>query len=141
MKLSIVIVSYNVKYYLEQCLYSLRKACRNTEVEILVVDNASSDGTVDYIRGNFPEVILIGNNENLGFSRANNMAIRQSKGEYVLLLNPDTIVGEHVLDGCVDFLDTHPEAGATGVAMLKDDGGFAWESRRGLPTPLLLFAR
>lgn len=141
MKLSIVIVSYNVKYYLEQCLCSLRKACRNTEVEVLVVDNASSDGTVAYLREKFPEIVLIGNNENIGFSRANNMAIRQSKGEYVLLLNPDTIVGENVLDGCVAFLDSRPEAGATGVAMLKDDGGFAWESRRGLPTPFTSFCK
>ncbi len=75
------------------------------------------------------------------FSRANNMAIRQATGEYILLLNPDTVVGENTLSGCLHFMDTHPEAGATGVAMLKDDGGFAWESRRGLPTPFTSFAK
>ncbi len=141
MKLSIVIVSYNVKYYLEQCLCSLRKACRGIEAECWVVDNDSADGTVDYIRQRFPEVHMIVNRENVGFSRANNMALRRSSGEYVLLLNPDTIVGEHVLSGCLAFLENHPEAGATGVAMLKDDGSFAWESRRGLPTPFVSFCK
>ena len=141
MKLSIVIVSFNVKYYLEQCLHSLRRACRGMEAEVWVVDNASADGTVEYIRERFPEVKWIGNAENVGFSRANNMAIKRSSGEYVLLLNPDTIVGENVLSGCVRFMDAHPDAGATGVAMLKDNGCFAWESRRGLPTPFTSFCK
>lgn len=141
MKLSVVIVSYNVKYYLEQCLVSVRRACKGIETEIWVVDNASDDGTPDYVRSRFPEVHLVANEQNVGFSRANNMAIKQSAGEYVLLLNPDTIVGENVLKTCTDFLDAHPEAGATGVAMLKDDGGFAWESRRGLPTPFTAFCK
>ena len=141
MRLSVIIVSFNVKYYLEQCLCSLRKACRDLETEVWVVDNASKDGTVDYLKPRFPEVRWMVNPVNEGFSRANNMAIRASSGEYVLLLNPDTIVGEEVLSGCVDFLNTHPEAGATGVAMLKDDGGFAWESRRGFPTPFVSFCK
>ncbi len=141
MKLSVVIVSYNVKYYLEQCLRSLRKACCGVEAEVWVVDNASTDGTVGYLRPRFPEVKWIENAENMGFSRANNMAILQAAGEYVLLLNPDTIVGETVLTGCLRFLEEHPAVGATGVAMLKDDGGFAWESRRGLPTPFTSFCK
>lgn len=141
MKLSVVIVSYNVKHYLEQCLVSVRRACRDIEAEVWVVDNASRDSTADYVRRHFPEVHLIANDENVGFSRANNMAILRSAGEYVLLLNPDTVVGENVLKTCVDFLDAHPRAGATGVAMLKDDGGFAWESRRGLPTPFTAFCK
>ena len=124
MKLSIIIVSFNVKSYLEQCLVSVRRACRGIEAEVWVVDNASSDGTVDYIAPRFPEVRWIKNTENKGFSRANNMAIARSEGEYVLLLNPDTIVGEDVLAGCLAFMDAHPRAGATGVAMLKDDGDF-----------------
>lgn len=89
----------------------------------------------------FPDVHFIENQENVGFSRANNMAIRQATGEYILLLNPDTVVGENTLSGCLHFMDTHPEAGATGVAMLKDDGGFAWESRRGCLLLLRLFAK
>ncbi len=141
MKLSVVIVSYNVKAYLEQCLYALRKACCHVDAEIWVVDNASEDGSVKYICNLFPEVRMIANQENVGFSCANNMAIREATGEYVLLLNPDTIIGEHVLRECVDFLDAHPEAGATGVAMQKDDGTFAWESRRGLPTPWTSFCK
>ena len=127
MKLSVVIVSYNVKYYLEQCLISLRCAKRGMEMEVFVVDNASIDGTADYITKRFPEVHYIQNKENLGFSKANNIAIQQATGEYVLLLNPDTIVGENTLNDCVTFLDSHPEAGATGVAMIKDHGGLAWE--------------
>ena len=141
MKLSIVIVSYNVKHYLEQCLWSLRRACRGLDAEVWVVDNASTDGTVEYAKPRFPEVRWIENKENAGFSRANNMAIRKAGGEYVLLLNPDTIVGEDVLAECVAFMDAHPDAGATGVAMLKDNGGFAWESRRGLPTPFTSFCK
>lgn len=141
MKLSVVIVSYNVKFYIEQCLLSVRRASRDVETEVWVVDNASSDGTPDYLRARFPEVHLIANEQNVGFSRANNMAIGQASGEYVLLLNPDTIVGENVLKECIEFLDAHPQAGATGVAMLKDDGSFAWESRRGLPTPFTAFCK
>ncbi len=141
MKLSVIIVSYNVKYYLEQCLCSVERACKELDSEVWVVDNASSDDSVEYLRSRFPWVHFLENKENVGFSRANNMAIRQAEGEYVLLLNPDTIVGEHTLTDCVRFLDTHPEAGAAGVAMLKDDGGFAWESRRGLPTPFTSFCK
>ena len=114
MKLSIVIVSYNVKYYLEQCLCSVIRACYGLDAEIWVVDNASSDGSVEYIRSRFPDVHFIENQENVGFSRANNMAIRQATGEYILLLNPDTVVGENTLSGCLHFMDTHTEAGARG---------------------------
>ncbi len=141
MKLSIVIVNYNVKHYLEQCLLSVRRAAAGIVCEVWVVDNASTDGSVDYLMPRFPEVHFVPNAENVGFSRANNQAIRASKGEYVLLLNPDTILGEDVLLTAIDFLDAHPEVGATGVAMLKADGGFAWESRRGLPTPFTSFCK
>lgn len=141
MKLSVIIVSYNVKHYLEQCLISVRRACQGIDADVWVVDNASADGTVDYVRRCFPDVHVVANRVNVGFSRANNIAIKRSTGEYVLLLNPDTIVGEDVLKVCVDFLDAHPRAGATGVAMLKDTGGFAWESRRGLPTPFTAFCK
>ena len=141
MLLSVVIVSYNVKYYLEQCLLSVQKACAGLEAEVWVVDNASTDGTVDYIPTRFPWVHFMANADNAGFSRANNMAIRKSTGRYVLLLNPDTVLGEHTLHSCVSFLEEHAEAGAVGVSMLKDDGGFAWESRRGLPTPFVSFCK
>lgn len=141
MKLSVVIVNYNVKYYVEQCIRSVYRSAGTMPVEVWVVDNASTDESMNYLKPRFPQVHFIENTENVGFSRANNQAISRSSGEYVLLLNPDTLVGEDVLPACVRFLDEHPEAGATGVAMLKDDGGFAWESRRGLPTPFTSFCK
>ena len=141
MKLSVIIVSYNVKYHLEQCIRSVKKASEGLDADIWVVDNASSDDSVSYLESNFPEVNFISNTENVGFSKANNQAIRQSKGEYVLLLNPDTIVAEDTLKGCLDFLDTHPQVGATGVRMLNANGTFAPESRRGLPTPFTSFCK
>ena len=139
--LSVVIVNYNVKYYLEQCLESVRRASQGLQVEVFVVDNLSTDGSVPYLRERFPEVTFIENNENVGFARANNQAIRQSRGEYVLLLNPDTILCEDTLRRFVDFMDAHPEAGAAGAYMLHADGTFASESRRGLPTPFVAFCK
>ena len=139
--LSIIIVNYNVKFYLEQCLESVRRASQGLQVEVFVVDNLSTDGSVEYLRERFPEVTFIANKENVGFARANNQAIRLSKGEYVLLLNPDTIVGEDTLARCVTFMDAHPEAGGAGVHMLNIDGSFAPESRRGLPTPFVAFCK
>lgn len=141
MKLSVIIVSYNVKYHLEQCIRSVRKASEALDADIWVVDNASSDNSIGYLQTLFPEIHYICNTENVGFSRANNQAIHQCEGEYVLLLNPDTIVAEDTLKGCVDFLDTHPEVGATGVRMLNADGTFAPESRRGFPTPFVSFCK
>lgn len=139
--LDIIIVSYNVRYQLEQCLRSVKRASQGLDVNVWVVDNASSDGTISYLKEQFPQVQWIENNENTGFSRANNQAIRQGRGEYVLLLNPDTIVGEDVLRGCIQFLGDHPEVGATGVRMLHPNGSFAPESRRGLPTPFTSFCK
>lgn len=111
MKLTVVIVNYNVCYYLEQCLLSVQKALEGIEGEIYVVDNHSKDGSVAYLSARFPDVHFIDSNHNLGFARANNIAIRQSCGEYVLLLNPDTIVGEHTLSDVLQFMDAHPQAG------------------------------
>ena len=139
MKLSVIIVNYNVKFYLEQCLLSVFKATKNIATEVFVVDNHSRDGSVDYLTDRFPSVNIISRNHNLGFARANNIAIRQCSGDYVLLLNPDTIVGENALDEVVAFMDAHPKAGGVGVCMLKVDGTPAMESRRGFPTPLTAF--
>ncbi len=136
MKLSIVIVNYNVRYYLEQCLLSVEKALAGVGGEVFVVDNNSSDESMSYLRGKFPWVRYIQNEENVGFSRANNQALREARGEYVLLLNPDTFVGERTLRECIDFMDKNPQAGMCGVGMLRVDGSFAPESRRGVPTPL-----
>ena len=134
-KLSIVIVNYNVRNYLEQCLQSVQKALEGIEGEVWVVDNNSSDDSVEVLRRDYPWVRLVANTENMGFARANNLAIRQSQSEYVLLLNPDTVVEEPTLRGVLQFMDAHPEAGGAGVMMHNADGTLAPESRRGLPTP------
>ncbi|MCF0197459.1 MAG: glycosyltransferase family 2 protein, partial [Bacteroidaceae bacterium] len=141
MKLSVIIVNYNVKYYLEQCLRSVMRASEGMDVDIWVVDNASTDDSIAYLQPRFPEVHFIANDENAGFSRANNQAIRQSCSEYVLLLNPDTLVAEDTLRSCVTFMDAHREVGSVGVKMLQPDGCFARESRRGIPTPFTSFCK
>ena len=135
MKLSVIIVSYNVKYFLEQCLCSLEKAAEGIEHEVIIVDNASDDDSTHYITSRFPDVKWIANKENLGFSRANNIAFEHVCGEYVLMLNPDTIVTRDSIASTVAFMDGNPEAGAVGVKMLNKDGNFALESRRGIVTP------
>lgn len=139
MKLSVIIVSYNVKYYLCQCLDSLRRAIESIDAEIYVIDNHSKDGTVELIKKEYKEVKVIASNHNNGFAKANNIAIRQTNSEYVLLLNPDTFVGENTIKNCLDFMDNHDKAGGLGVCMLKRDGSKAMESRRGLPTPMTAF--
>jgi GT2 family glycosyltransferase len=137
--LSIVIVNYNVKYFLEQCLHSVRKASQNISSEIFVVDNNSVDGSCAMIREKFPEVHLIENNENLGFSKANNQAIRLSVGRYILLLNPDTVIEEDTLTRCLDHMEKNPDAGALGVRMINGKGNFLPESKRSFPTPRIAF--
>ena len=141
MTLSVIIVNYNVKHYLEQCLESVLRASQGIQVEVFVVDNLSTDGSVPYLRERYPGVIFIENKENVGFARANNQAIRQSTGKYALLLNPDTIVAEDTFGDFVSFMDAHPEAGGAGAYMLRTDGTFAPESRRGLPTPFVAFCK
>ena len=135
MKLSIVIVSYNVRGYLENCLQSVSRALEGIEGEVFVVDNHSDDDSVETIRTQYPWVRLIENQENMGFSRANNIAIREACGEYVLLLNPDTIIEEATLSEVLRFMDEHLKAGGAGVMMHNADGSLAPESRRALPTP------
>lgn len=139
MKLSIVIVNYNVEHFLEQCLYSVRRALQDMEGEVFVVDNNSVDGSLKMLAEKFPEVIVIANKENVGFAKANNQAIKVSKGEYVLLLNPDTVVEDDTFSKCVAFMDAHPEAGGLGVKMVDGKGNFLPESKRGLPTPAAAF--
>ena len=141
MKLSVIIVNYKVKHYLEQCLRSVAEASRGIAVEVIVVDNASGDGSVESLRERFPDVTIIASEENLGFARANNLAIRNSHGQYVLLLNPDTIVAEDTFRDFISFMDSTPDAGGCGAYMLHTDGSFAPESRRGLPTPFVAFCK
>lgn len=156
MKLSVVIVNYNVKYYVDQCLRSVLRAfaamqsaeqsgeAGDMAAEVIVVDNHSSDGSVEYLQQRYPKseypmVRIVSSMHNLGFACGNNIAIRQSQSDYVLLLNPDTIVGEQVLLECVRFMDSHADAGAVGVHMQNASGKTAMESRRGLPSPMVAF--
>ncbi|GAB6011090.1 glycosyltransferase family 2 protein [Viscerimonas tarda] len=141
MKLSIIIVNYNVRYLLEQCLLSVFASNRNFDIEVIVVDNNSSDGSINYLRPKFPEVIFIENTDNPGFAKANNQAYKIAQGEYILLLNPDTLLGENILDRTCNFLDTHPGAGAVGVKMINSFGKFLPESKRGFPSPWTSFCK
>ncbi len=139
--LSIVIVSYNVRHFLEQALYSVRRALVGIDAEVWVVDNNSVDDSVRMVREKFPEVRLIANNDNPGFAVANNQAIRQSTGRYVLLLNPDTVVEEDTFAKCIRFMDEHPGAGALGVRLIDGSGRYLPESKRGFPTPWVAFCK
>lgn len=139
MKLSVVIVNYNVKYFLHQALNSVFKSEVNFNYDVFVVDNASVDGSAEMVQQVFSQVKLIASSDNLGFSKGNNLAIRKSTSQYVLLLNPDTIIREDTLQQVVDFMDTHSEAGALGVKMYDGQGEFLPESKRGFPSPKVAF--
>ena len=139
MQLSVIIVNYNVKYFLEQVLHSVYKALNGIEAEVFVVDNNSADGSCEMVKRKFPQVLLIENKTNVGFSAANNQAIKQSTGKYVLLLNPDTVVDENCFSRCITFMESHANAGGLGVKMIDGKGRFLPESKRGLPTPLVAF--
>ena len=130
MKLSVIIVNYNVKHFLEQCLHAVQKASKNIEVEVFVVDNNSVDGSAQLVRDKFAEVKLIENKKNLGFSKANNQAIKKASGKYILLLNPDTVVEEDTFRKIIAFMEEHPDAGGLGVKMIDGKGNFLPESKR-----------
>lgn len=139
MKLSVVIVNYNVEHFLEQCLNSVEKAISGIDAEVWVVDNNSVDGSLVMLSQKFPWVHCIANTQNVGFSRANNQAIRVAKGEYVLLLNPDTIVEVDTFSKTISYMDSHADIGGLGVKMVDGKGNFLPESKRGLPTPEVAF--
>jgi N-acetylglucosaminyl-diphospho-decaprenol L-rhamnosyltransferase len=141
MILSVIIVNYRVPYFLEVCLHSVRKGLQNLEAEIIVVDNHSADGSMDFLRPLFPEVTWIVNTENEGFSRANNQAFRQATGDYILFLNPDTVVPEDFARKCLGFIQSLPHPGGVGVRMIDGNGQFLRESRRGFPSPWVAFCK
>jgi O-antigen biosynthesis protein len=139
MDLSVIIVNYNVRHFLEQCLHSVIKSSVGLAVEVIVVDNNSVDGSSQMVREKFPSVRLIENKDNLGFSRANNQGIKIAGGKYTLLLNPDTIVQEDTFTRCYEFMERTPGAGSLGVKMIDGKGNFLPESKRSLPTPAVSF--
>lgn len=136
MKLSVIIVNYNVKYFLEQCLYSVVKAIQNLDAEIIVVDNCSTDASIAYLKSTFSTVQFIENKENVGFGKANNQALKLVKGEYVLFLNPDTLVPEDCFEKSIAFFEQTPNCGALGIKMVDGKGIFLPESKRAFPSPL-----
>lgn len=138
-KLSIIIVNYNVCHFLEQTLLSIVEAKKDIDLEVFVVDNNSVDGSIAMLRSKFQWVRVIENKYNVGFSKANNQAIKESKGEYILLLNPDTVISEDSLEKCIDFMDNHTDAGGLGVKMVDGKGNYLPESKRGLPSPWVAF--
>ncbi|HEY8734707.1 MAG TPA: glycosyltransferase family 2 protein [Puia sp.] len=144
MILSVVIVSYNVKFFLEQCLFSLKKAIEGISVEdsvteVFIIDNASYDGSVEFLRTLFPTFHFIQNMENAGFAKANNQALAICKGECVLFLNPDILLAEDSLDICLSFFQKRQDAGAIGVRMVDGSGNYLKESKRGFPGPAASF--
>jgi GT2 family glycosyltransferase len=141
MNLTVIIVSYNVRHFLEQCLKSVIRASNTLDVDIIVVDNGSEDDSVEMVQALFPRVTLIVNLDNRGFSKANNQAIRQSESDYILLLNPDTVIEETTLICVLGFMENHPEAGGLGIKMIDGKGHFLPESKRGLPTPWASFCK
>ncbi|MEO1384771.1 MAG: glycosyltransferase family 2 protein, partial [Bacteroidota bacterium] len=134
-----MIVNYNVKHFLAQCLRSVQRAIVDIQAEVIVVDNNSQDGSQQMVREKFDDVILIDNQDNPGFSKANNQGIDIAKGRYLLLLNPDTVVAEDTFTRCIDFMDQHLDAGALGIKMIDGYGKFLPESKRALPTPWVSF--
>lgn len=119
--------------HLENCLNTVINACKNISNEIVVVDNASTDGSEDHFKNKFNQVKFIWNKKNLGFSKANNLALKQTTGDYILFLNPDTLIPEDCLEKCIHFFEQHKDCGALGVKMFNENGGYLMESKRGLP--------
>lgn len=136
LNLSIIIVNYNVRHFLEQCLYAVRQACKGIAAEVIVVDNHSNDGSVEYLQPQFPDVKFIASTTNLGFAKACNMGWALASGNYTLFLNPDTIVAEDCFTTCISFFQNHANCGAVGVKMIDGSGVFLKESKRSFPAPL-----
>ena len=138
-QLSIIIVTYNSKTLIEQCLVSVDKAIARISSEVIIVDNNSTDGSKDYLPSKFTGVKFIFNNENAGFAKACNQGFKISSGDFILFLNPDTVLSETCLSDCISFFKTHADAGTVGVRMLDERGKFLKESKRGLPSPSTSF--
>ena len=134
MKLSVIIVNYNVKYFLEVCLHSVLRAAKGIDAEVIVVDNNSADSSCDMIREKFPSVIRIENKDNKGFSKANNQGVAIARGEYILFLNPDTVMPEDFFSKTLAYMDSHPDAGGLGPRLIDGKGQFAPDSKKSFPS-------
>ena len=141
MQLSVIILNYNVRYFLELCLLSVESALQNIDSEIIVVDNNSSDGSCEMIKSRFPNVKLIQNSQNTGFPKGNNIGVAQSKGDYICILNPDTVVAEDTFIKVLAFAERQKDLGIVGVKLIDGAGNFLPESKRGTPTPFVAFTK
>ena len=141
MQLSVIILNYNVRYFLEQCVLSVQHALESLDAEIIVVDNASSDDSCQMMKQRFPNVKLIENKENLGFPKGNNIGVANAKGEYVCILNPDTVVAEDTFIEVLAFAKKQSDLGIVGVKLIDGTGNFLPESKRGTPTPWVAFTK
>ncbi|MGL2964843.1 glycosyltransferase family 2 protein [Flavobacterium sp. RSB2_4_14] len=141
MQLSVIILNYNVRYFLELCVMSVQKAIQNMDAEIIVVDNNSSDDSCAMMNRCFPDVKLIQNNENLGFPKGNNIGVAQAKGEYICILNPDTVVAEDTFEKVLAFSKSKTDLGIVGCKLIDGTGNFLPESKRGIPTPWVAFTK
>lgn len=140
-EVSIVIVNYRVKYFLEQTIRSAQEALQGLNGEIIVIDNNSGDGSIEHIKAQFADITVIDNKENAGFGKANNQGFALAKGEYTLILNPDTIIGRDTIADCLDLIRTHSDCGGIGVDMHDGNGVFLPESKRAFPTPWVSFCK
>lgn len=141
MQLSVIILNYNVRYFLELCVLSVQNAIKNIDAEIIVVDNNSSDDSCSMMKQRFPDVTLIENKENLGFPKGNNIGVNEAKGEYICILNPDTVVAEDTFEKIIAFAKTKPDLGIVGCKLIDGSGNFLPESKRGVPTPFVAFTK
>ncbi len=141
MQLSVIILNYNVRYFLEQCVLSVQQALEGIDSEVVVVDNNSSDDSCEMIRSRFPTVKLIENKENLGFPKGNNIGVSQANGEYICILNPDTVVAEDTFTKVLAFAKKQHDLGIVGVNLIDGTGNFLPESKRGIPTPWVAFTK
>ncbi|HMI07070.1 MAG TPA: glycosyltransferase family 2 protein [Flavobacterium sp.] len=141
MKLSVIILNYNVRYFLEQCILSVQNATQNLDAEIIVVDNNSPDDSCAMVKNRFPNVILIENKENSGFPKGNNIGVAKAKGEYLCILNPDTVVAEDTFTKVLAFAEKQSDLGIVGVKLIDGTGNFLPESKRGIPTPFVAFTK
>lgn len=141
MQLSIIILNYNVRYFLEQCVLSVQNATQNLDAEIIVVDNNSPDDSCQMMKEHFPDVILIENKENAGFPKGNNIGVNIAKGKYICILNPDTVVAEDTFEKVLAFAETKTDLGIVGCKLIDGTGNFLPESKRGIPTPFVAFTK
>ena len=141
MQLSVVILNYNVKYFIDVCIQSVLAATKDLDAEVILVDNASEDGSVEWISQQFPQVKQINNSENVGFPKGNNIGVAQAKGEFLCILNPDTIVAEDTFTSAISFMENNRQVAIMGPKLIDGSGTFLKESKRGVPTPAVAFSK